>query len=81
MSDTGVWDGSFTLNLQSNARCALQEFNELDAFMETAAHWEAPDAVHIAVSVAWSNAKNRLALHRDCIAQFSAPWFDGSAFK
>lgn len=78
--DVAGWDGTFTLNLQSNVRRALEHFSELEAFMETAAYRDAPAAVRIAVSVAWVGEKKALALHRDCIAQFCAPWFDGSDF-
>lgn len=74
------WNGTFTLNMQSNARHAIEEFNELWGFMESATYHEAPAAVRIAVSVAWVKAKESVALFRGCIADFTAPWFDGSAF-
>lgn len=79
-SATDGWDGSFTHNLQSNVRYAREAFGELGTFMESATYHEAPTAVRIAVSVAWVRAKEDLALFRGCIADFCAPWFDGSAF-
>lgn len=75
-----AWDGSFMLTMQGNLAFAKEELQELDAFMASEAYRDAPAAVHRAVAVAWVQAKDGVALHRNCIADFCAPWFDGSAF-
>lgn len=74
------WNGTFTLNMQSNARRALEEARELENFMDAPGYLDAPAVVRGAVLVAWAKAKEELALHRDCIATFCEPWFDRSAF-
>lgn len=75
------WDGHFSLTMQSNAGFALEEFVELDAFLATETYRELPMAARWAVDVAWVKAKDSLKIHRDCIASFTAPWFDGSDFQ
>lgn len=77
---SAAWTGDFTLSMQANARSALGELTDLEAFMATAAFQEVQWPVNCAVSVAWVQAKKSLALHRGCIADFCAPWFDGSDF-
>lgn len=75
------WDGSFTLNMQSNVRYSIEEFEELSAFMATDAYRKAPGLVHCAILAAWHREKESLALYRGCIADFCAPWFEDSVFE
>lgn len=80
MIEAKGWDGEFSLIVQSNARYAKLECDELESFLGNRDYLDAPGYARMAVMSAWHRAKESLALHRSCIADWFGPWFDNSAF-
>lgn len=75
------WDGSFTITMIALIAHAKGEFEELDRFMASIAYRDAPGAVQLPILAAWHRASESLTFHRECLADYCAPWFDGSAFE